>query len=366
LDLQGSLKQHSVPELLSFAIKHYNSGILTISNRHERVLVSLSNGRLVQIVRDPLPKQGNFGQMMVDIGQIKPHQLEQALIQQRRSLSPLGEILSKLFSCSKQQIRSVLKVQLLERLYALLLWKTGDYKFEPKHVEIAARDIEPIMLEPFLREATAVINAWLIVKKHFYSHNLEINATDKEVPNNLQLNPTETKLLEMLMTRKHNFREISILGGLGEYTTAYVLYNLLTQQLISLNMPKTQLDIAKLLLGSKPSEFVIWLIMSFVLIGISTYLLMFATYSPLYFARSSARHHISTLGWSELTEKWREERIITALKLYHLIHNTYPNDLMQLVKERWLNPSELKTNLNQHYIYKRISNDRYRLLKPLP
>lgn len=367
MELKGSLKERPVLELLSSMAREGSSGILSLLKGREGLQVQWSDGKILQVIENPVRKKGDFGQMMLDVGQITSNQLEQALGQQRRSLAPLGEILVKLFQCDPNKVLQVLRVQAIERLYAAFSWRSGQYTFEVKPVSAIANHFEPIDMEALVSEAAAVMEAWPKARKQFDSPALEVEAIGPSVPSDIELTPLEDKIFQLLTVEAYSVRSLSIGSGLGRCTTGVTLENLKKHQLIIVRTQQKQgLQIGRMVLGDTVLGFAVWSFVMAMLVGAMTYLLAFAPYSPLSLLRPYPRSHISTPGWGQTVDVWRSKKIRAGLELHRLHYGEYPKALRALCEKGWFSPEMLLSTAGTPFSYRRISKLRYRLLRPLP
>lgn len=367
MELKGSIKERPALELLESLARERSSGVLTLSKGREDLQVHIKQGKVHQVTLSPVPKQGNFGQMMIEVGQITPNQLEQALGQQRQGLAPLGQILVKLFHCDPSKVMQVLRIQSLERLYGTFFWKSGHYTFASNPITTRDDLYKPIPILDLVEEAYQVRELWPKARKQFHSSELEIEAIGPSLPPDITLDPLERKVFELLTTGLFRFRELSILSGLGQFATAYALSILQEHQLIIVRNPQHQgINWKRLFLGGTASEFVVWVLVMGMLVGATTYLLAFAPYSPLRWVRSSQRFFVTSPGWGEGVDSWREQRIRSALELYRLQHGRYPSQLGKLNEIGWIQNSQLQAHSGQMFAYRLISPFRYRLLRPGP
>lgn len=367
MDLKGSIKERPTLDLLASMAREKTSGILSLSKGKEGIQVHWSLGKIVQVTPSPSPKQGNLGQMMIDIGQISSNQLEQALQQQRRSLAPLGDILVRVFHCDRQQILRVLRVQAIERLYVTFFWKSGDYSFESKPITAPVEHFEPIEIEALVQEAVPVLSLWPKARKRFHSPQLEIEAIGPSLPAGLALGGLEQKVFSFLATGLFRFRELSILSGLGQFPTACALQKLQEHQLIIVRSPQQKrFSWLPLLLGSSLLEFFVWLLVMGMLVGAGTYLLAFAPYSPMSLLQPTRSVSVTAPGWEQSVETWRLQRIRTALRLHHIQWGHYPSQLHVFYELGWLAAEHLLSTTGKPFFYQRVDPHHYRLLLPLP
>ena len=313
--IQGSLKERSLFELLSSLPQENRSGELTLTRGRQKIVISWIDNQVVNAVQQPMPKENNLGELLIAMGKINEVQLQQALSQQRRSLSPLGEILIKLFNCDYTDIQLALRVQAIEIIYSGFFWQRGNFSFEAKPINRSQQHFDPIPIPKLLEEAFPIIETWDRLKKLFHSPELEISVLGDSLPAGLSLGEVELHLFDLLKEKPYKFRELSIASGLGKYLTAYGLYQLHEQQLIVIRQPERQLpDLKKILLGGTLTEFFIWILGTAILIGIISYILIFAPFPPSRF-RERVRRSSPTTPSGNRSPKGGEPAISTSASI---------------------------------------------------
>ena len=366
--MKGSLKEHSIFELFERLAQDRETGVFHIKKKKQEVQIDWLNGEIINVVEKPHFYAGSLGDLLLHIGEISESQLEQAILQQKRSLSPLGVILQTLFHCDLERIRFVLRVQAIETLYSLFFWNVGSYEFTPSAIGTPKNGYAAINVGDFLLEAVPVTEAWASIQKYFPEPLLLVTRLSDEIPSSEmeRLDDLPRAIFDIIADGA-TFRELSILSGAGQFSTGYALIQLLQFELIHLNAAtKDKIQLKRLLFGSSISYFFVWLIVSALLVFGGSFLFAFAPYSPLRLWKPQYQYHVTDQRWFDTVDMWRKNRIHRALEHYKLSRGHYPSRLNLLVKDGWITEEMIHFPQGNVYYYRRIRFNRYQLLIPLP
>lgn len=366
--MNGTLKDRSVSDLLMWCAQERKTGVLLFERRRTEIQLDWIDGEIVNVAHRPAPAGSNLGDLLLHIGEITEAQLEQAILQQKRSLSPLGLVLQNLFGCEPERIRFVLRVQAVEAFYTLLFWDSGDFSFTQKAVDLPRNAYQPLDAVELLHESKTVVEAWISIRKYFPEPLIMVRRLTDDIPEETleRLDELPYALFELL-ERQCTFRELSILSGAGQFATGYALVQLLQLELVRFEAAKKdRLEVNRLLFGGSVSDFVVWLTVSGLLVCGGTFLLAFAPYSPLRFFQPQGRLRVPDTRWHRRVDHWRQRRIRRALENYRLSKGSYPKKLTGLTKGGWLARGLIRFPQGKTYYYKRIGLHRYLLLPPVP
>ncbi len=366
--MEGSLKSRPVTELFGLLARQQQTGTLTLKRWGKQAIIEWHRGKVMYVAERPMSSSGSLGEMLLHVGAITPVQLEQALLQQARTMAPLGQILQRLFQCDPKTIRLVLRVQSMEMLYSFFFWRSGRYVLESRIEQHGLRSYDPIDVESLALHAIPVMDSWPAVQKVLYSSQVILKRQVQIFPSWEEDGYSQTaRDLFELLEHERTFRELAILSGEGQYVTGRELWRLIQGGVIRVEPPrKTPRQYALLLLGAPLSQFAVWLIVSALLVGGGSFLLAFAPQSPLQYLRTGPRYSVASARWLETQHRWRLQRISRALEVFHLSNGTYPAQLTQLAKEGLIQRALLHYPNSGEYSYKRLENGRYLLLPPLP
>ena len=364
--MEGSLKERPVTELFSLLARQQQTGTLHLKRWRHEATIEWYQGKIMYVSERPAPSSGNLGEMLLHVGAVTPSQLEQALVQQERTMAPLGEILRRLFQCDPRMIRHVLRVQALEMLYSFFFWRSGSFRLEGSLQRQGLQGFDPIDIEALLLNAIPVVDSWDAVQKVLYSSQMILKRQVQIFPSWEEDGySVVARDLFGLLDRDRTFRELSILSGEGQYLVGRELCRLIHGGVVRVEPPRTTpRQYALLFFGAPLGQFAVWLIVSALLVGGGSFLLAFAPQSPLQYLRSGARHRIADAAWLHEQHRWRKYRIQRALENYRLSVGYYPQRLDQLVKEGIVQESFLRYPGSGEYFYRRLEDGRYLLLPP--
>ncbi|MCB9639515.1 MAG: DUF4388 domain-containing protein [Myxococcales bacterium] len=366
--MEGSLKERPVTELFGLLARQQQTGMLTLKRWGKQATIEWHRGKVMHVRETPMPSSGSLGEMLLHIHAINPVQLEQALLQQERTLAPLGQILQRLFQCDPRLIRRALHVQSIEMLYSFFFWKSGRYILESRIEQQGLRSYDPIDVESLTLNAIPVVDSWPAVQKILYSSQVVLRRQVQIFPSWEEdgYSSLARELFELL-EKERTFRELSILSGEGQYVAGRELWRLIQGGVVRVEPPrKTPRQYALLLLGAPVSQFAVWLIVSALLVGGGSFLLAFAPQSPLQYLRTGSRYSVASAQWLQTQHRWRSQRIRRALEIFRISTGAYPTQLGQLAKEGLIQKAMLYYPNSDEYYYRRLESGRYVLLPPLP
>ena len=350
---QGAFRERPLTEVFELLAHQEITGLLVAERAQVKLEVEVHKGSIVRVSEKPLSSVGTLGEMLMHLGEVTPAQVEQALGQQKRTMQPMGEILHRLFQCSAESISNVLRVQSIECLYNAFMWKRGSYQVESIETPPMVR-FEPIDIQSLLLDAIPALNSWSEVKKVLHSSNMVIQRQVNVFPNwedadYSNLSHQIFELIEYPMT----FREISILTGEGQFVVGREILRLLHRGIVSIELPRNRRSLSSLLLGSSVQSFFVWAFMSVFLIGVTSFFLIFAAYSPLQWFRWGWPYQTKYVHWSQFHNQWRMRRIHYALDVFVRVKGYYPKELTQLVELGLLSPRNLYSYRQKTFLYQR-------------
>ncbi len=157
MPLVGSLRDMSLPELLSTIAQGEKTGVISIRSDAGAAQIHVQVGRIVQ-ASDTL-RDERFGEILIKLGKISHQDLTAALEAQKAdgASGRLGAILVEMGRVAKADQDEALLYQTCEALYDLCTWQVGFFQFDA-HVTPEATGIAiPVrmILEEVARRAKA-------------------------------------------------------------------------------------------------------------------------------------------------------------------------------------------------------------------
>lgn len=157
MPLVGSLRDMSLPELLSVIALGEKSGVITIQADAGSGQIHVLEGRIVQ-ASDPF-RDERFGEILLKLGTIVRADLDAALERQEHlgGVQRLGSILIEMGKITKAEQDAAIVYQAAEAVYDLCTWRVGYFQFDQHLTPEAIGVVLPIhaVLEEVRRRAKA-------------------------------------------------------------------------------------------------------------------------------------------------------------------------------------------------------------------
>jgi len=158
MELEGSLKTFSLPEVLQFLAMSKMTGTLAVTSPQRTIKVMIRDGRIVNTSTLNLSRK--LGSLLIHHNLLQRHQLDEALQRQKADHRLLGQILVEESYVTRENLNRTIKMQLEEEVWDLFRLGEGEFKFE--HGQ-PARDEEVIVeieIEPLIMEGTRQLDEW--------------------------------------------------------------------------------------------------------------------------------------------------------------------------------------------------------------
>ncbi|HEX7899128.1 MAG TPA: DUF4388 domain-containing protein [Planctomycetota bacterium] len=160
--IHGDVAVLGISNLLQMLSMNRCKGFLIVNqDGHKKVIHFLEEGmRLVSGARRTNP----LGEILMRTGRITREQLDELLAEQRRTGTPLGEIVSQRDILGKTIIQSALREQVAEEIYDLFTWSDATFDFmeasdappPPDHGPLAGVVLETSMMSIMIEAARRV------------------------------------------------------------------------------------------------------------------------------------------------------------------------------------------------------------------
>lgn len=239
MELEGTLKATSLPELLQFLSSGKKSGILTVKSSDKQISLMIQDGKIVNSSSMDRPRK--LGEMLVNRGFIRRSELEQVLAQQKSSATEklLGELLMENNLVSPEILKEAIRLQLEEEIWELLSWKEGTFQFRQTKDKHFSNILVELDIEPFLLEGSRRLDEWSKIAKNIENEQLvvAINPINiEEFEREIALSESEWQVLA-LINGFYNVGSIVARSGLSKFETFQVLSSFLLADLIRIKEP---------------------------------------------------------------------------------------------------------------------------------
>jgi hypothetical protein len=224
MELEGSLRSFTVPDILQFLSNAKMTGILSIWRDEYHIDLIIKEGKIVN--SSALNRPRKLGDMLVYRGYVKRLELMDVLGAQK-SLDRgklLGQILLERELINKNALRDVLKLQLEDEIWELFSWQDGQFKFEHRKDIDTSNIVVEIDIEPLLIEGSRRQDEWTRIIKNIPGNDLvfTIQSIPEIMENELKLSESEWMILS-LINGIFDVGSIVDRSGLGKFETYRIL-----------------------------------------------------------------------------------------------------------------------------------------------
>lgn len=242
MELEGTLRAFSLPDILQFLSMGKMTGILSIWREGYSIDLTIQEGKIIN--SSSLDRSRKLGQMLIYRGFVKRSDLQDVLIAQKGvdRGKMLGQILIERDLITKNTLREALKLQLEEEIWELFSWKDGQFKFEHR-TDIDTSDVMvEIEIEPLLIEGSRRLDEWSKISSNIDSDHIILTVVKGIDPfkDELSLSESEWQVLSYV----NGFYDVGSIvnrSGLGKFETFRILNNYMNAGLI-ITKPEQQVN----------------------------------------------------------------------------------------------------------------------------
>lgn len=372
--LQGTIGDFGLADIFQLIGIQRKSGLLTLENDREKVVVTFSEGNVVGADNVGVKIEDLLGSVLVRTGRLTQAQLDEALAIQRKTLQRLGYILLDRKFISEEDLRESLQTQVEQIVYRLFRWREGKYAFDPRdHIEFDP-NLTPIGAETILMEGARMVDEWPIIERRIPNDRVVVRKTpaaaDLDAPvlsvvdegveldlaagsvqddgaEEIKLSAEERSILR-LVDGEQSVQQISDRSTLGEFDTYRVLAELVTRNLVEkVEVTPQAPGTARVDRGGRLAS---WVLLFVVLAGAAIGGATIASnpYTPWSVASSSE----DTERLRTFASRGRLERIERSLRLFFLDTGQFPDRLELLADNGYLDAGDLLDPWGRPYAYR--------------
>ena len=150
--LRGNLQSFDFSMVLQIVSKGGKTGVLYFRKGQEVRALHLRDGNLIAAGGSEGLRLGEIG---CGKGFISQKQLQEVLVEAKKSGRRMGEVLLDLAYINEDDLKELIRYQIREIVLELSCWKEGDFEFRDYPVEFDERGIEDINIMRIILEAAA-------------------------------------------------------------------------------------------------------------------------------------------------------------------------------------------------------------------
>ncbi len=163
--LEGTIKEFGLADIFQLIGLQKKTGTLFLKGLESTVNIHFEDGAVVKIDESAKLPKYLTGRIFINLGKIKPAQLEEALEIQKTTARKIGSILIGQEVINKDDLKDALSFQMKEAVYRVFRWRGGDYKFYQDKVDYDRDTITPLSSEHLLMDGVRMLDEWPRLEK---------------------------------------------------------------------------------------------------------------------------------------------------------------------------------------------------------
>lgn len=337
--LQGRIDDFGLADILQLIGQQQRSGVLRIQSGQKVAEITFANGMISRA--NPLywsPKRDPLGDAAVRARLIGEEDLHKAVEKQDEVMKSLEEVLLSTRLLSREQIKSLNDMIVMETLYDALQWKSGDYEFTVKEMAHDERFSSLTSIEHLLLDVLRMVDEESELALQIPSLGIVFQKTSEGAVTARNIGEelgAYEELVYGFVDGERTAQDIIDQSILGRYNVSKALVNLLAAGYIK----KTAIHKAHVAVGA-PMEKKRLVTILYGAIPLVVLVLLFG----FRLASKPATHEGSpqSVSAAEAFARAERVRIMNALTVFWLDRGKYPSQLEELVDAQLLQAGELR------------------------
>jgi len=351
--LKGKIDDFGIVEIFQLISQQQRSGVLTIQSSEKKADILFLNGMISKARPFYLsPKRDPFGDAAIKARLVTEEGLQRVMAAHNESLKSLEEVFLDMNLLNVGQIKKINNYLLIETLYDVLQWKSGDYEFSLKEIEHNSQWSAIFSTEHILLDLLRMIDEEpeLFQKIPHLGIIFQKNPLDeKTLPgiNGLSINE---KNIYRLVDGIKTIHDIVYQSLLGRYDTLKALHRLLEGHFIKRITAKKAPSLKPAIKRNY------W---QYVFYGISPLILVLFLLGLRLLLSPSLREDI--VSYKKVFAKTQVQKIKNTLDVYFLKNGNYPVSLEGLVSAGLIKKEDLTYPGGVKYSYHLQADGNYHL-----
>lgn len=241
--LKGNLRDFSIYQLLNLINLAHKTGALTVRatpNSHghpTQVALYFREGHLIYAAFEGKPAR--LTDILLQVGRITPEQAQSVRERSRVDTDKeLGLLMIHSGYLSQNDIIQGVRGYLLETVYQLFTWTSGEFRFEPNELPPEERITVPLSLEHVLLEGHRRQQEWERLRDEIPDLDVVLRFAERPKTNlrNISLTRDEWLVISYINAR-NTIRQIGEYLGWDEFQVRRIVYGLKQAGLIECEQP---------------------------------------------------------------------------------------------------------------------------------
>jgi hypothetical protein len=226
MELEGSIQEFSVPEILQFLSLHEADGVLKLKSGREEVHFGFKRGKITDALHKGEQLFHSISEYIERTGLIPPEIFSKYNEKAKEVGLSLLEIVEKGEVLSKKDIENIIAFKIQETTCEVLTWQTGKYSFEAgkKLYEQSSFSVE-LEANNLVMEGMRRIDEWPLITKALPDENVILKKLEQpEIK--VELGEDEKIVLGKIPEEGITLQEMVGISGIGKFRTYSSVYKL--------------------------------------------------------------------------------------------------------------------------------------------
>ncbi len=232
MSFTGNLKTVAFPDILQLLSSGKKTGILVITKKNIQKEICFKEGNII-FAHSKNAEEDFLGNLLLKQGRISKVDLERALYLHKTTGKKLGMILVDMELFSRNEISTLLKIQVEEIVYNLFSWHEGEFVFQEGKLPKEKDFFTELNTMNILMEGTRRIDEWVEIQKGLPDDNelVRIVLTPAVKTGEVNLSLDQFQILS-LINGERTVSEIVADSPAGEFVTNRGIYQLINSGLV--------------------------------------------------------------------------------------------------------------------------------------
>jgi len=232
--LKGNLRDVGLNQLLNLIYLAHKTGALTVQHDGERGKARLyfKEGRLIHSTVDG--QDARLTDIMVKVGKLTPDQAKAVRARSRVDTDKeLGLLMIQNGMLNQTDIVQGVKNYLLETVYQLFTWNTGEFRFEANELPPEERITVAVNLDHLIIEGSRRVQEWEHLRDELPDLDVPLRFAEKPdaTIRNINLNVEQWKVISFINAR-NTIRQIASFLRMDEFQIRRIVYGLQSAGLV--------------------------------------------------------------------------------------------------------------------------------------
>jgi hypothetical protein len=225
MEMEGSIQEFSVPEILQFLSLHEADGVLKLKSGKEEVHFGFKHGKLTDALHKGEQLFHSISEYVQRTGLIPPETIKKYMDRAKEAGISLLELIEKGEILSKKEIERIIAFKIQETTCEALTWNSGRYSFEAgkKLYQHSAFSVE---IEPnnLVMEGMRRIDEWPLIEQALPDGDVTLRRKE-EAEIEVDLGQDEQTILDKI-EKDIALDELVGVSGIGKFRTYNSVYKL--------------------------------------------------------------------------------------------------------------------------------------------